>query len=235
MRPLLCGGLLLCLGSPAVAEEPVSEETEAAVGSEENEEEVVVVYTLSQWLEDNGGREAVDAMLAEEAREEVRRTMEENPEEAVKLQSAAESALETCKDTRFGALDPMGLEGSEITDADFSIVFSVPMDGFFDLKWDEGKVAVGSHGYGVTANTSLLWEDSSAVVDCLEGQLDDAIDRIIEERDALLAGDLSTLRGALAAVAVQLAIDEAYKYDHDLGELLDTLQKICSTSSGACF
>ena len=47
-------------------------EAEEAVPGEEGEG-TVFVYTLAQWIEDNGGIEAVEAMLAEEAREEVRR------------------------------------------------------------------------------------------------------------------------------------------------------------------
>ena len=174
-------------------------------------------------------------MLAEEAQEEARQALEENPEQAAELRSAAKQALDECKGTRFGSMDSFGSEGADVTDADFSIIVRIPLDAFFDMDWTESEVSVGSNGYGVTTNASLLWEDASVVGECLENQLDEAIDRVIEERDALLAGDYSTLRAALAAVAVDYAIDEAYKYNHDLGEILDTLAEICSRGNDACF
>ncbi|MGE4607583.1 MAG: hypothetical protein AAEJ52_12655, partial [Myxococcota bacterium] len=59
---------------------------------------------------DMGGREAIRTWIS--------RTMEQNPEQAADLKSAARSALDECKDTRFGALESVGYEGSEITDSD---------------------------------------------------------------------------------------------------------------------
>jgi hypothetical protein len=49
-----------------------------------------------------------------------------------------------------------------------------------------------------------------------------------------MSGDFSTVKKALAAAAVGYLIDEARDYDSELGEMLDTLEKIC-TSGGNCF
>jgi hypothetical protein len=73
------------------------------------------------------------------------------------------------------------------------------------------------------------------VTDCIANQLEEVVDRIIEERDALLSGDFSILKKALAAAAVKYAIDEASRLDSELGEMLDTLEKVCTQGNGACF
>lgn len=189
------------------------------------------IFTLSQWIEDNGGQAAVDIMLAQEAEAEAKQSLKENPEETATLKAAAKAGMDKCEETTFGAIDPLG--GPDYSDADFSVSASIPLDAFFRMDWSESRVSIGSHGYGVTTSGATLFNDPSSIGNCLEAEIDKAVDRIIDERDKLLDGDLSTVKKVLAAAAVDYLIDEASEYNSELGEMLGTLEKICT--SERCF
>jgi hypothetical protein len=231
MRPLLLSLAFLGLGSLALAEETEVSAEAIEEGSGSNK---VVLLTLSDWIEANGGIAAVELMLAEEAKEEARQSLKDNPADAEALKEAARNGMDKCEGTSIGSLEP--LDGSmDYSDADFSVSLSIPLSAFYELDWENSEIAVGSRGYGFTTNASLLFGDPSAVGDCLQGEIDKAVDRILEERDKLLAGDYSTLKKALAAAAVDYLIDEAYDIDPEFGELLDTIARVCTVEGGGCF
>jgi hypothetical protein len=228
MKNFILGAALFGL-SPRV--HAVETENESA-GASGTDSEGRTVYTLSQWIEDNGGEAAVEIMLAQEAEADAKQSLQDNPEEAATLKEAAKAGLQKCEQTKFGSLDPLG--GPDHSDSDFSVSVSIPLDSFFNMDWDESLIAIGSQGYGVTTNTRMLFSDPYAVGDCMQAEIDRAVDKILEERDKLLDGDFSTLKKALAAAAVDYLLDEARDYDSELGEMLDTLEKICTTG-GNCF
>jgi F0F1-type ATP synthase membrane subunit b/b' len=201
--------------------------------AEENEAETL---SLSQWLEENGGEAGVELMMAEEAKSEAKaeaeKVLDENPEEAAALKHAAQDAIERCKSTGFGSLPNNDLEG--MNDADLAVSVSFPIDDIFDGDWSTGTFSAGSKGYGVSANTGILWNDPGTITDCVQQEISEAVDKIIEEKDKLMSGDFSTVKAALGAAAAKLAIDEAYKVDNEFGEMLETLEKVCTTG-GNCF
>jgi hypothetical protein len=227
MRTLFLGALLAGLNPVALAEE-VETRLPGATGTNS---EGHTIFTLSQWIEDNGGQAAVDIMLAQEAEAAAKQTLTENPEEREALKAAAKSGMEKCEETKFGAIDSLG--GPDYSDAEFSVSTSIPLDAFFRMDWSQSRISIGSNGYGLTTNTQMLFHDPSSIGDCLQGEIDKAVDRILDERNKLLDGDFSTVKTVLVAAAVDYLIDEASDYDSELGEMLDTLEKICT--SGGCF
>lgn len=189
------------------------------------------VYSLSQCLEDNGGQSAVEISISQEAEAEAKQSLQDNPAEAAALKEAAKTGLKKCEDTQLGSVNALG--NSDFSGADVSVSVSVPLDDFFNWSWSDSEVSVGSNGYGVTTNTEMLFDDPYAVSACVQAEIDKAVDKILEERDKLMNGDLSTLKKALGAAAVDYLIDEARDYNSELGEMLDTLEKVC-TSGGSC-
>jgi hypothetical protein len=232
MKTLIFGAALLGISPLASA---IETETEAT-GASGSDSEGRTVYTLSQWIEDNGGQAAVDIMLAQEAEAEAeaeaKQNLQDNPEEAAALKEAAKAGMKKCEDTQVGAVNPLG--GPNYSDSDVSVSVSIPLDDFFNWDWSDSRISIGSNGYGVTTKTGMLFSDPYAVGACVQTEIDKAVDKIIEERDKLMSGDFSTVKKALAAAAVGYLIDEARDYDSELGEMLDTLEKIC-TSGGNCF
>jgi hypothetical protein len=206
-------------------------ETEAT-GASGSDSEGRTVYTLSQWIEDNGGQAAVDIMLAQEAEAKAKQSLQDNPDEAAALKEAAKAGMKKCEDTQIGSFNPLG--GPDYSDADVAVSIRVPLDDFFNWDWSDSQISIGSNGYGITTNTEMLFDDPYAVGSCVQAEIDKAVDKILEERDKLMSGDFSTVKKALAAAAVDYLIDEARDFDSDLGEMLDTLEKIC-TSEGNCF
>ncbi len=226
MKTLIFGAALLSLSPLANAVE-----TEAA-GASGSDSEGRTVYTLSQWIEDNGGRAAVDIMLAQEAEANAKQSLKDNPEETSALKEAAKAGMKKCEDTQVGSFDPLG--GPSHSDSDIAVSVRIPLDDFFNWDWSDSQISIGSNGYGLTTNTEMLFDDPYAVGACVQAEIDKAVDKIIEERDKLMNGDFSTVKKALGAAAVGYLIDEARDYNSELGEMLDTLEKIC-TSGGSCF
>ena len=228
MRSLLACSILLSLGEPAHAEEAESSSQQEEIGSDG-----AVFYTLSEWIEENGGIAAVELMLAEEAKSKAKQDLEDNPAEAQALKDAARNGLEHCKGTSIGRLSAPAA-GPDLSDADFYVGVSIPLDAFYGLDWNNSEISVGSGGYGINTNASLLFSDPSAVGDCVQAEIDQAVEKILEERDKLLSGDYSTVKKALAADAVGYIIDEAYDYSPELGEFLDTIERVCTLPGGSC-
>lgn len=228
MKILIVGAALFGFSPWAQA---VETENEPA-GASGSDSEGRIVYTLSQWIEDNGGQAAVDIMLAQEAEAAAKQSFQDNPEEAAALKEAAKAGLKKCEDTKMGRFDALGRPDQ--SDANFAVSVRIPLDSFFNMDWSESQISIGSQGYGVTTNTQMLFDDPYAVGACMQAEIDKAVDKILEERDKLMSGDFSTVKKALAAAAVDYLIDEARDYNSELGEMLDTLEKICTTG-GNCF
>ncbi len=192
------------------------------------EEEAVEVFSLSQWVEENGGWDAVDAMIAEEAAAAAQEGFFENPAASEEAAEAANQAMEDCG-VQIGSFAPsMGGLSDSIKKADAAVAISMPLDDLFNFDFSNATVAAGAHGYGMSTNAARLWADPEAAAECVEKKVDELVDKIIEEKNKLENGDYSTVKNALSAAVVKMAIDKAYEYDSELGEALDTLSKLAT-------
>ena len=219
----------------AVLEEVVIYPSEEGIQQEEDTGEVVYVMTLSQWLEDNGGYAAVELMLAEEAKEVAKQVLADNPDQQAKLHAATDRALDKCEGTSIGTVSSYGSDDMDFLNADISVGFKIPFSVFGGLDWDNGEVSVGSHGYGVTTSTSVLWGGPEAIANCVQREIDDAVGILTEEVEKLMSGDYSLVKDALLAAAVDYVIDEVKDNHPQIGELLDTLERVCTTGGADCF
>ena len=189
--------------------------------------------SLSQWLEANGGQAAADLVWSQQLKEEAEQVMAANPSTQAQIRGASQRALDKCEGTSIGSIPSYG--DVDVSDSDFSISFSVPFSVFGGLDWDQGQVSVGSRGVGVTTNGSVFWGGPSEIADCVNREIQDAVDMVAEEMQQLMEGDYSLIEDALIAVAVDYAIDEISDRSPEIGEMLDTLQSLCLSGSMKCF